>query len=431
MILRSLLVLLLLALLGGGLALLKYQQIQESMAQFSQPQPASTVTATQVESKRWQPRLQAIGNVQAVQGVVVNNEVAGQVKRILFESGDQVTAGQALVQLDTDVDEADLAGLRAALNLARLQLERNRKLLRDRAVSQGDVDTLVAEVAKAEAQVLAKEALIRKKTILAPFDGQLGIRRVNLGQFLDAGSAIAELEALDPVYVDYALPERRLSELEVEQPIAVRVKAYPERVFEGRIQAISPAVNRETRNIQVRAQLPNPDRLLLPGMFAKVETLLPAREGVLTLPRQAITFNTYGDSVFVIESSDEGPDSGPDSERDSAQDAEQDSGLIVQRRQVKTGAVREQEVEILEGLEEGERVVLAGQVKLRNGASVRIVEDEDQLAPEETEAAAPDEARATPTGETGAEPTDEASTVPTGNARATPTGNPAAANREA
>ncbi|MFP4062457.1 MAG: efflux RND transporter periplasmic adaptor subunit, partial [Halochromatium sp.] len=275
MILRSLLVLLLLALLGGGLALLKYQQIQESMAQFSQPQPASTVTATQVESKRWQPRLQAIGNVQAVQGVVVNNEVAGQVKRILFESGDQVTAGQALVQLDTDVDEADLAGLRAALNLARLQLERNRKLLRDRAVSQGDVDTLVAEVAKAEAQVLAKEALIRKKTILAPFDGQLGIRRVNLGQFLDAGSAIAELEALDPVYVDYALPERRLSELEVEQPIAVRVKAYPERVFEGRIQAISPAVNRETRNIQVRAQLPNPDRLLLPGMFAKVETLLP------------------------------------------------------------------------------------------------------------------------------------------------------------
>ncbi|MFP4496093.1 MAG: efflux RND transporter periplasmic adaptor subunit, partial [Halochromatium sp.] len=205
MILRSLLVLLLLALLGGGLALLKYQQIQESMAQFSQPQPASTVTATQVESKRWQPRLQAIGNVQAVQGVVVNNEVAGQVKRILFESGDQVTAGQALVQLDTDVDEADLAGLRAALNLARLQLERNRKLLRDRAVSQGDVDTLVAEVAKAEAQVLAKEALIRKKTILAPFDGQLGIRRVNLGQFLDAGSAIAELEALDPVYVDYAL----------------------------------------------------------------------------------------------------------------------------------------------------------------------------------------------------------------------------------
>ncbi|MFP4075925.1 MAG: hypothetical protein ACLFTD_05480, partial [Halochromatium sp.] len=143
-------------------------------------------------------------------------------------------------------------------------------------------------------------------------------------------------------------------------------------------------------------------------------------------PRQAITFNTYGDSVFVIEASDEGPDS-----EASAQDSEQDSGLIVQRRQVKTGAVREQEVEILEGLEEGERVVLAGQVKLRNGASVRIVEDEDQLAPEETEAAAPDEARATPTGETGAEPTDEARATPTGNARATPTGNAAAANREA
>ncbi|MEA3641420.1 MAG: efflux RND transporter periplasmic adaptor subunit [Lamprobacter sp.] len=397
MILRSLLVLLLLALLGGGLALLKYQQIQKEMAQFSQPQPASTVTATEVSSSSWQPRLQAVGNVQAVQGVMVNNEVAGQVKRILFESGDQVTEGQALVQLDTEVDEADLAGLRAALNLAQLQLERNRQLLRDRAVSQGDVDALIAEVAKAQAQVQAKEALIRKKTILAPFDGQLGIRRVNLGQFLDAGSAIVELEALDPVYVDFSLPARQLSEIAVDQPTEVEVMAYPKRIFEGRIQAISPAVNRETRNIQLRAQLPNPDRLLLPGMFAKIEILLPTREGVLTLPRQAITFNTYGDSVFVIQPSD----GGQGSEQDSGQDSGQASGLVVQRRQVKTGAVRDQEVEILEGLEEGEQVVLAGQVKLRNGASVQIVADEEQVEPSAPKAAPP-EASATAPSETSA-----------------------------
>lgn len=374
MILRSLLVILILALLGGGLALLKYQQIQEMTAQLSQPQPPATVTATEVEARRWQPRLQAVGNVQAVQGVIVNNEVAGQVKRILFESGDQVTAGQALVQLDTEVDEAALVGLEASLDLARLQLARNQKLLRDRAVSQGDVDELNARVAESLAQVREKEALIRKKTILAPFDGQLGIRRVNLGQFLDAGSAIVELEALDPVYVDYALPERLLSEIAVEQAVAVKVKAYPERLFEGRIQAISPAVNRETRNIQVRALVPNPERRLLPGMFAKIETLMPARENVLTLPRQAITFNTYGDSVFVIESSDDQQASG------------EASGLIVQRRQVETGAVREQAVEILSGLEAGERVVLAGQVKLRNGARVEVVEDEDQVAPDGTEA---------------------------------------------
>ncbi|MBK5931542.1 efflux RND transporter periplasmic adaptor subunit [Halochromatium salexigens] len=387
MILRSLLVILILALLGGGLALLKYQQIQESMAQLSQSQPPSTVTATEVQTTRWQPRLQAVGNVQSVQGVVVNNEVAGQVKRILFESGDQVTDGQALVQLDTEVDEAALVGLRASLNLARLQLERNQKLLRDRAVSQGDVDELNARVAESLAQVREKEALIRKKTILAPFDGQLGIRRVNLGQFLDAGSAIVELEAIDPVYVDYALPERQLSEIEVDQRVEVKVNAYPGRVFEGRIQAISPAVNRETRNIQVRALVPNPDRLLLPGMFAKIETLMAARDAVLTLPRQAITFNTYGDSVFVIEPSDDQQESGQNSKQDSGQA----SGLIVQRRQVKTGAVREQAVEILSGLEAGERVVLAGQVKLRNGASVKVVEDEDQVAPEKTEAAPPSE----------------------------------------
>lgn len=372
MILRSLVVILLLALLAGGLAFLKYRQIQQDMAAFSQPQPPATVTATEVKAMPWQPRLQAVGNVQAVQGVLVNNEVAGQVKRILFESGDQVTAGQPLVQLDTEVDEAALVGLKAGLDLARLQLERNQKLLRDRAVSQGDVDELNARVAQTLAEVREKEALIREKTILAPFDGQLGIRRVNLGQFLEAGSAIAELEALDPLYVDYALPERRLSEVQVEQPVEVRVEAYPERVFEGRIQAISPAVNRETRNIQVRALVPNPDRLLLPGMFAKVDTLLAAREDVLTLPRQAIAFNTYGDSVFVIE-----------------QAGDEEDGLVVQRRQIKTGAVRGQEIEILDGLEAGERVVLAGQVKLRNGASVQVVEDEDQVAPQDQDAAPP------------------------------------------
>jgi len=325
---------------------------------FSQPQPPASVSAVKVQVSSWQPRLEAVGNVQAVQGVMVNNEVAGQIKEILFESGDQVSAGQDLVKLDTEVDEADLNGLRAGLNLAQLQLDRNQKLLRDRAVSQGDFDQISAQVTQALAQVQAKQALIRKKTIRAPFAGQLGIRRVNLGQFLDAGSAIVELEALDPVYVDYALPERRLSEIAVGQPVEVRVSAYPDQLFKGEISAISPAVSQETRNIQVRALLPNPDQRLLPGMFAKISTLLPIKDQVLTLPRQAITFNTYGDSVFLIQ-----PGEG-----------EQEGQLVVQRRQVKTGAVRDQEVEVLEGLEAGDQVVSAGQVKLRNGVAVSIEE---------------------------------------------------------
>lgn len=377
MLRRSLLVLLILGLLAGGLGYLKYRQIQAQMAQFGEAQPPTAVSAATVTTRRWQPRLNAVGNVQAVQGVMVNNQIAGQVERTLFDSGDQVKEGQALVQLDTDVDEADLAGLKASLNLAETQLARNRQLLRDRAVSQRELDEATAELERAVAGVDSKTALIEKKTIRAPFEGQLGIRLVDRGQYLPAGSQIVALEALDPVYVDYALPERRLSELEVGQPVQVRVAAYPERVFDGQIQAISPAVDRETRNIRIRALLPNPERLLRPGMFAKVATLLAEQDAVLTLPRQAITFNTYGDSVFMIQDGD----------------GEQAGQLVVQRRQVETGSVLGDDVEIVSGLDRGDRVVAAGQVKLRNGMAVNIVPDED-VAP-------PNAPPARPAGETG------------------------------
>ena len=374
MFLRILLVLLFLAAMIGGLAFMKFQQIQGEMAMSSQPMPPSSVSAVEVEAMSWQPRLNAIGNVQAVQGVMVNNQVAGQVERILFESGDMVTAGQALVQLDTEVDEADLAGLVASLDLSETQLKRNQKLLKDRAVSQGDFDEISAQVSQAKAQVQSKQALIEKKTLRAPFDGQLGIRRVNLGQFLAAGSAIAELEALDPVYVDYSLPERHLAKLSPNQAVQIRVSAYPDRVFDGRITAISPAVDRQTRNVRIRALFQNPDRLLRPGMFAKVETLLPRKDRVMTLPRQAVTFNTYGDAVFVIE------EQAPKETGDQAQAGDQaEAGaqprLVAQRRQIDTGDVRGDQVEVLDGLSEGERVVSAGQVKLRNGVEVVIVDD--------------------------------------------------------
>jgi len=366
MLRRSLLVLLILGLLAGGLGYLKYRQIQAQMAQSSEAQPPTAVSAATVTPRRWQPRLNAVGNVQAVQGVMVNNQIAGQVERTLFDSGDQVAEGQALVQLDTDVDEADLAGLKASLNLAETQLARNRQLLRDRAVSQRELDEATAELERAVAGVESKTALIDKKTIRAPFEGQLGIRLVDRGQYLAAGSEIVALEALDPVYVDYSLPERRLSELEVGQPVQVRVAAYPERVFDGEIQAISPAVDRETRNIRIRALLPNPERLLRPGMFAKVATLLAERDAVLTLPRQAITFNTYGDSVFMIQEGE----------------GEQAGQLVVQRRQVQTGAVLGDDVEIVSGLDRGDRVVAAGQVKLRNGMAVSIAPDGDVAPPD-------------------------------------------------
>ena len=353
MFLRFFLVLLFLGALVGALAYLKMGQIQGQMAMLSHPRPPPTVSVAEVRSESWQPSLTAVGSIQAVQGVEVSNQVAGQVKEIRFESGAQVQAGDILVVLDSDVDRADLEGLEAARHLAEIKLGRNRTLLRDRAVSQGDFDEASAQLDQARALVKAKQATIEKKTIRAPFSGQLGIRRVDLGQFLKEGSTIVPLQALDPVYVDYALPERDLSRVAVGQGIEVRVAAYPETVFSGAIRAVSPRIDQGTRNIQIRAELGNPDLRLRPGMFARVSTLLPVEEAVLTLPREAITFNTYGDSVFIV--------------------SEQTGKTTVSRRQVRTGEVHGNAVAILDGLSAGDRVVSAGQVKLRNDQEIQIV----------------------------------------------------------
>ncbi|NKN32512.1 efflux RND transporter periplasmic adaptor subunit [Marichromatium bheemlicum] len=354
MIARILTVLAALAALIGALAVFKYNQVAQEIAAFSQPRPAAAVAAVTVTTTRWQPSLSGVGTVQAVQGVEVNSEVDGQVREILFESGAMVEAGQILLRLEDDVDRATLEGLKAAEQLAEIQLRRNRTLLRDRAVAQGDVDERAAQLDQARAEVKATEANIRKKTIRAPFAGQLGIREVDLGQFLAAGTAIVSLQALDPVYVDYALPERHLAALHPGQPVRVRVAAYPDRLFSGEIEAIDPGIDQGTRNVRIRARFANPDLALRPGMFARVETLLPTQDAVLTLPREAITFNTYGDSVYQI--------------------VEREGQTLVERRQVTTGAVNGEQVAILDGLAAGDRVVLGGQVKLTNGQPVQVIE---------------------------------------------------------
>lgn len=353
MFLRYFLVLLILAALGGTLAWFKMGQIQSQMAMFSEPPPPTTVAAATVEPVSWQPTLTAVGSVQAVEGVEVSNQVAGQVEEIRFDSGAEVAAGDVLVVLDSDIDRADLEGLNAAERLAEIKLGRNRSLLKGRAVSQGDFDEASAQLDQARALVKAKQAAIEKKTIRAPFGGRLGIRQVDLGQFLPEGSPIVPLQALDPVYVDYSLPERHLDRIEVGQAVQIRVAAHPDEVFRGSIQAISPRIDQGSRNIRIRAELANPDLKLRPGMFARVSTLLPVQQGVLTLPREAIAFNTYGDSVFLI--------------------SEQDGKTMVSRRQVKTADVIDDRVVILDGLAAGDRVVSAGQVKLRNDQEVQIV----------------------------------------------------------
>ena len=349
---RLVLVVLLLIVIFGGIFGWKYFTGQKMAAMMSAPPPPASVASAEVKSETWTPYLHSVGSVVAVQGVLVTTEVAGQVQDILFDYGQHVAQGDVILQLDDSVDRADLEGLIAQRTLAKLQFERARKLLRDKSVSQSEYDQTRAQLDIAEAAVASKRAVINKKKIRAPFSGQLGISDINLGQYLSPGAAIVSLQALDPVYVDYTLPERHFEQVSVGQKILVNVHAFPDHTFEGGITAINPGVDPATRSARLRATLKNPDNLLRNGMFAEVRTVLPAREGIATLPRTAITYNPYGESVFVIQ--------------------EQDGGKVVERRTVKTGEVREGRVEIVNGLEPGEQVVSAGQVKLRNGQAVVV-----------------------------------------------------------
>jgi membrane fusion protein (multidrug efflux system) len=231
-------------------------------------------------------------------------------------------------------------------------------LLKDRSVSQSEYDQTRAQLDIAEAAVAAERAAIAKKKIRAPFAGQLGISDINLGEYLSPGAGIVSLQTLDPVYVDYTLPERHFEQIGVGQKILVNVQAFPGRIFEGRISAINPGIDPGTRSARLRATLANPEQLLRHGMFAEVRTVLPARDDILTLPRTAVTYNPYGESVFVI--------------------LEKDGNRVVERRSIRTGEVRDGRVEIVSGLEPGEQVVSAGQVKLRNGQAV-IVDNSVQL----------------------------------------------------
>ena len=351
MLLRLFLVVLFLgAILGGIFGWKQYQM--ELEAATGGPPPPPVVAVAEVQQESWQPRLTAVGTLVATQGIFVTNEIAGQVREIHFESGRPVDEGDLLVQLDDSVDQADLRGLIAQRDLAKIKVGRFAKLLEDRSASQSDYDEASAELDSATAAVAAKEALIAKKRITAPFAGQLGIRILDLGEFLAPGSRIVPLDALEPIFADYSLPERHLPRISVGKQVLVRVAAYPDREFKGVIMAINPEVDVNTRSIRVRAMLQNPEHLLRPGMFAEVATLLPTREDLLTLPRTAITFAPYGDTVFLVE--------------------EREGQTLVERRQVTTGQAHGGRVEVLDGVAPGDRVVLGGQVKLRNAQPIRV-----------------------------------------------------------
>lgn len=335
----------------GGLFAIKFLQIKQAISQ-NPPPPPTVVAVTDVKQEEWPSSLTAVGSLTAVAGVDVSNEVAGKVKALHFESGHSVRQGQLLLELDASTDLAELKGLQAEQRLAELRFERSSELIKRRFISKADFDQNQAQLDQARATIAAKQAVIDKKQIRAPFTGELGIRQVDLGQYLEEGAAIVRLTQLSPIYLDFNLPERHISQLSKGQRVVLSVQAYPEKNFSGQIAAISPAIEQNTRSLKIRASLENRDKLLHPGMFAQVEIVSGQKTPVLTLPDTAITYNPYGNSVFLVESGDK--------------------GLTVQSRQVQTGQSREGRVEILEGLKAGDRVVSAGQVKLRNGMPVAL-----------------------------------------------------------
>ncbi len=365
------------------LAGLKYQSISAQIAQFKAPKPPIAVEVATSRRQPWQARLPAIGTLRAVQGIDLSTEIAGTVSAIQFQSGEKVAKGQPIVLLDSAIEQANLAAAEAGLRLAKAEFERARSLIDRQAISRSEFDRLNAESQQAAATVAQLQASLEKKRILAPFAGTIGIRQVDLGDYVAAGTPIATLQDLGTLFVDFSLPEQQVPLLAVGQPVEIGVAAFPGERFAARIVALNPKVQATTRTVQVRAELDNPGERLLPGMFANLEVLLPSEQPRVVVPETAITYTLYGNSVLVV--TDAPP---PAREEGAGPAAEDEPYQVVERRFVRTGERRAGQVVVLEGLEAGEQVVIAGQLKLDDGAHVTLSASHT-LAPDNAPADAP------------------------------------------
>ena len=326
--------------------------------------PVTTVTSAPVKKEDWAPRLSAVGSVSAAQGAVVSTELGGTVGEIRFENGAQAKKGDVLVRLDVSQEEALLRSAQAEAELARTDLERARDLVSKKVISKAEIDAAESKFNRLNAIVDQMRSNIAKKTIVAPFDGELGIRQVNVGQMINAGQQVVALTSLDRVYVDFALPEQNVSKLTKDLETSVRADALPGREFKGKLTAINSMVDPITRNVPLQATLENPDHAVRPGMFAKVDVMLPETKKTIVIPGSAVSYAPYGDSVFVIEKQKD-----PKSGRES---------LVLRQQFVRIGEVRGDFVAVKQGLKPGQEVVGTGVFKLRNGMAVTINND---LAP--------------------------------------------------
>ncbi|TAL72822.1 MAG: efflux RND transporter periplasmic adaptor subunit [Burkholderiaceae bacterium] len=357
----------------AALALGKFLQIRKLIASIPKPQP-QTVSTIVVQKLQWQPQLKAVGTLNPVRGADLASEVAGLVRSVHFKSGQDVAAGALLVQLNADADVAQLHALQATADQAAIALKRDQAQLAVQAVSQAQVDADTNNLKAARAQVDQQAATVDKKAIRAPFAGRLGITTLQPGQYVNAGTTLVTLQTLDPIYVNFNLPQQQLNGLAVGQVVNLSVDAFPGQTYNGKINAINPVVDPSTRNVQVQATIPNPKRNLLPGMFANVRIDVGAAEERLTLPQAAITYNPYGSTVFVVEKAKADQAKSEKSQSKAGQAAAPAGGepLVARQVFVETGPTRGDQISIIKGLEAGEQVVTSGQLKLKNGTPVVV-----------------------------------------------------------
>ncbi len=351
--------------LAGGLGGIKFLQIGRMSAQALQTPPPETVTTAVARRQTWESLLPAVGSLQAVQGVTVEAELAGKVVHIAFEPGTKVRAGDLLVKQDTSLEEAQLRAAEAAATLAKTNLERTKELFLKKSISKSEWDNAETQFKQAVAQADTIRATIAKKNIRAPFAGLLGIRLVNLGEFLHEGDAIVSLQSLDPIFVNFLLPQQELAKMGSGLKVRVTTDALPGEVIEGTITAINPQVDAATRNVRIQATVANPRDRLRPGMFAEVAVVLPGRNEVLAIPATSVLYAPYGDSIFVVE--------------DKQSEKTGQPVKRVRQQFARLGEKRGDFVSVVSGVKEGEAVVSTGVFKLRNGQDVVV---DNTLSPE-------------------------------------------------
>ncbi len=356
------------------LGFVKYRQIETAIhaAAGYQP-PPEAVTTIVAEREQWPSAMNVIGSVEAVQGVTVAADLPGTVAKIYFDSGKSVHQGDVLVELDTRQERAQLASLEAQRDLAKVNYERYQELSKQGVISRQDYDKASADQRQTEANVAEIKATIERKTVRAPFSGILGIRKVNLGEYLAAGAPIVSVQSLNPIYVDFGVPQQDVGKLQVGRTLEVTRDALPGHIFSGHISALDSVIDENTRNIQVQATLPNPGAKLRPGMFVNVDLNLGASQPAITLPASAISYAPYGDSVFVVT---------------DLKDPKGNTYRGVRQQFVKIGPSRGDQVAILSGLNPGDEVVSSGVFKLRNGAAVTV---NNKIQPENNPAPKPEE----------------------------------------